>query len=123
MKHLLPELERHAWRLGAALGAFTQAVLDVATICAFSPPVVSGESDVDELIEAALAHAKFLRQNADTDNDYGARATEAEADRWEGLARAAQNELRSFVGTVAEAARGQLGATSDGRRHSDDYFA
>ena len=23
MKHLLPELERYAWRLGAALGAFT----------------------------------------------------------------------------------------------------
>jgi len=108
MKHLLPELERHAWRLGAALGAFTQAVLDVATICAFSPPVVSGESDVDELIEAALAHAKFLRQNADTDNDYGARATEAEAERWERLAHAAQNELRSFVGTLADAATGDL---------------
>ena len=63
---------------------------------------------MDELIEAALAHAKFLRQNADTDNDYGARATEAEADRWEGLARAAQNELRSFVGTVADAVGGDL---------------
>ena len=70
--------------------------------------MVSGESDVDELIEAALAHAKFLRQNADTDNDYGARATEAEADRWEGLARTAQNELRSFVGTLADAAAGDL---------------
>ena len=64
--------------------------------------MVSGESDVDELIKAALAHAKFLRQSADTDNDYGAHATEAEADRWEGLARAAQNELRAFVGTVAD---------------------
>ena len=63
---------------------------------------------MDELIQAALAHAKFLRQNADTDNDYGARATEAEADSWEGLARAAQNELQSFVGTVAEAVRGDV---------------
>ena len=67
-----------------------------------------GESDVDELIQAALAHAKFLRQSADTGDDYGARATEAEADRWEGLARAAQNELRSFVGTLADAAAGDL---------------
>ena len=57
---------------------------------------------MEELIQAALAHATFLRQSADTGDDYGARATEAEAERWEGLARAAQNELRSFVGTVAD---------------------
>jgi len=63
---------------------------------------------VDELIQAALAHARFLRESANTGDDYGARATEAEAERWEGLARAAQNELRSFVGTVAEAARGDV---------------
>ena len=74
----------------------------------FSAGGERGESNVDELIEAALAHAKFLRQNADTDNDYGARATEAEAERWERLAHAAQNELRSFVGTVADAATGDL---------------
>ena len=57
---------------------------------------------MDELIQAALAHATFLRQSADTGDDYGARATDAEAERWERLARAAQNELRSFVGTVAD---------------------
>jgi len=39
-----------------------------------------------------------------TGDDYGASATEAEAERWERLANAAQNELRSFVGTVADAA-------------------
>jgi hypothetical protein len=49
-----------------------------------------GERDVDESIEAALAHPKFLRQSANTGDDYGARATEAEAERWEGLARLAQ---------------------------------
>jgi hypothetical protein len=63
---------------------------------------------VDELIEAALAHAEFLRQSAMTGDDYGARATEAEAERWERLARAAQNELRSLVRTVADAATGDL---------------
>ena len=61
-----------------------------------------------ELIEAALAHARFLRQSAMTGDDYGARATEAEAERWERLAQAAQNELRSFAGTTADAARGDL---------------
>jgi hypothetical protein len=60
-----------------------------------------GESDVDELIQAALAHARFLRESANTGDDYGARASEAEAERWEGLARAAQNKLRSFVGMIA----------------------
>jgi hypothetical protein len=57
---------------------------------------------VDELIQAALAHATFLRQSADTGDDYGARATDTEAERWERLARAAQNELRSFMGTAAD---------------------
>jgi hypothetical protein len=58
---------------------------------------------VDELIQAALAHSKFLRQSADTGDDYGARATEAEAEHWERLARAAQSEalaLRSVAPTV-----------------------
>jgi hypothetical protein len=63
---------------------------------------------MDELIQAALAHPKFLRQSATTGDDYGARATEAEAVRWERLAQAAQNELRSLVGTAADAARGDL---------------
>jgi hypothetical protein len=63
---------------------------------------------VDELIQAALAHATFLRQSAVTGDDCGARATEAEAERWERLAQAAQNELRSFAGTAADAAGGDL---------------
>ena len=63
---------------------------------------------MDELIEAALAHAKFLRESANTGDGRGARVTEAEAERWERLAHAVQNELRSFVGTVADAARGDL---------------
>jgi hypothetical protein len=57
-----------------------------------------GESDVDELIRAALAHAEFLRQSAMTGDDYGARATEAEAERWERLAQAAQSEVRTLRG-------------------------
>ena len=63
---------------------------------------------MDELIEAALAHARFLRQSATTGDDCGARATEAEAERWKRLAQAAQNELRSFMGTAAGAAGGDL---------------
>jgi hypothetical protein len=35
------------------------------------------------LIEAALAHAKFLRESANMGDDYDARAAEAEAERWE----------------------------------------
>jgi catalase (peroxidase I) len=53
--------------------------------------VVNGESDVDELIQAALAHTKSLRQSANTGDDRGARVTEAEAERWERLAHAAQS--------------------------------
>ena len=63
---------------------------------------------MDEVIQAALAHAKFLRESANTGDGRGARVTEAEAERWERLARAAQNELRSFVGTVADAVGGDL---------------
>jgi hypothetical protein len=74
---------------------------------------------VDELIEAALAHAEFLRQSATTGDDYGARATEAEAERWEWLAmRRRMNCALSW-----ERRQMQLGATSDGLRHSDDYLA
>jgi hypothetical protein len=74
---------------------------------------------VDELIEAALAHAKFLRQSAMTGDDYGARATEAEAERWERLAM----RRRMNCDPSWELRQMQLRATSDGRRHSDDYFA
>jgi hypothetical protein len=49
---------------------------------------------MEQLIEAALAHARLLRQGANAADGYGARVTEAEADRWEALARAAQDELR-----------------------------
>ena len=45
-----------------------------------------------QLIEAALAHAKHLRDGAYAADDYGARATIAEAERWERLANDAQNE-------------------------------
>ena len=57
--------------------------------------VVGRESDVDELIKAALAHAEFLRHSALTGDDYRARATEAEAERWERLAQAARLEVNS----------------------------
>ena len=49
---------------------------------------------MEHLIEAALAQAKYPRDCAKTGDDYGARATEAEADRWEALASTAQDELR-----------------------------
>ena len=45
---------------------------------------------MEQLIEAALAHATFLRQSALTGDDYGARATEAEAERWDGSPKRAE---------------------------------
>jgi len=50
---------------------------------------------VQELIEAALAHAKFLRDGANAADGYGARATVEDAERWERLSTAAQNEART----------------------------
>jgi hypothetical protein len=52
---------------------------------------------MEQLIEAAFAHAKELHQGALAADDY-ARATEAEAERWERLATAAQNEARLLRG-------------------------
>jgi hypothetical protein len=49
-----------------------------------------------KLIEAALEHARQLREGADAADDHGARATIEEAERWEGLARTAQAELSSL---------------------------
>ena len=45
---------------------------------------------------AAPAHAKHLRESAKGDDDYGVRATEVEAQRWEQLAAAAQAELSAY---------------------------
>ena len=48
--------------------------------------------------EAALAHAQGLREEAEMDGShYGARATIAEAERWEALARAARDELAALI--------------------------
>jgi hypothetical protein len=52
--------------------------------------------DVEQLIEAALAHAKHLRESANGADDYGARVTEEGAERWERLASAAQDELSAL---------------------------
>jgi hypothetical protein len=49
---------------------------------------------MEQLIKAAFAHAGLLRQGANAADGYGARATEAETERWERLARTAQDELR-----------------------------
>jgi hypothetical protein len=51
---------------------------------------------MEELIEAALAHAIHLRDNSVCDDDYGARAAIEEAERWEALARAARDELSAL---------------------------
>ena len=48
---------------------------------------------MEELIEAALAHAKALRDGANAADGYGARATAEEAERWERLASAARDQL------------------------------
>jgi hypothetical protein len=66
--------------------------LDVATI---SRSFRLGElgADMEQLIEAALAHTKALRDGAGAADDYGGRATEEEAQRWEQLAAAARAEV------------------------------
>jgi hypothetical protein len=51
------------------------------------------EEKMEQLIEAALAHVKALRGGAGAADDYGPRATEEEAQRWERLAAAARAEL------------------------------
>jgi hypothetical protein len=48
---------------------------------------------MEQLIEAALEHAKQLRQGANAADGRGARVTIEEAERWERLATAAQAEL------------------------------
>jgi hypothetical protein len=48
---------------------------------------------MEQLIDATLAHAKFLRKSARADDDYIARAVEREAERWEALAATARAEL------------------------------
>jgi hypothetical protein len=49
---------------------------------------------MEKLIEAARVYAIELRENATMDgSSYGARATEAEAERWEQLAATAEAEL------------------------------
>jgi hypothetical protein len=51
------------------------------------------ESGTEQLIGAALIHAKTLRDGANAADDYGARAIEEEAERWERLAATARAEL------------------------------
>ena len=49
---------------------------------------------INALIEAALAHAADLRKRAESATDeYSARTTIAEAERWEKLAAEASNAL------------------------------
>jgi hypothetical protein len=55
---------------------------------------MSEASTTEQLIKAAQAHAKHLRDNAAVfGDDYGAEATKEEAERWERLATAAVAEL------------------------------
>jgi hypothetical protein len=50
------------------------------------------ENEMEDLIDAAMALANALRNGANRGDRYGARATEAEAERWNGLAlRRGQN--------------------------------
>jgi hypothetical protein len=56
----------------------------------------SGGVEMEQLIEAALAHAKHLRECAKGDADYGARVTEADAERGERLAMDARLEVNSI---------------------------
>jgi hypothetical protein len=49
-------------------------------------------SAMDQLIEAAMGHAKTLR-DAGSANDHGAQSAEKEAKRWEWLAVMARTEL------------------------------
>jgi hypothetical protein len=48
---------------------------------------------MEKLIEAALVHARQLRNGADAADDHGARPRSRKLKRWEKLARAAQDEL------------------------------
>jgi hypothetical protein len=48
---------------------------------------------------AALAHARHLRESIKSDDDYGARVTEAEAERWD-RAREGLRSLKSRAGAV-----------------------
>jgi hypothetical protein len=50
---------------------------------------------MEQLIHAALAHARFLRKGAKAGDDCIARAAEKEAERWEALAAIARAELES----------------------------
>lgn len=47
--------------------------LDVAMMSGFFGLANMGGSELEQLIEAALAHAKHLRESANGDDDYGAR--------------------------------------------------
>jgi hypothetical protein len=53
---------------------------------------------MEKLIEAALAHARYLREYADNSDDCCARPNEAEAKRWERLAATAQTEVAQWRG-------------------------
>jgi hypothetical protein len=53
---------------------------------------------MEQLIAAALAHANYLRECANKGDDYGKRAAEAEANRWERLAAIAQSEVAHWRG-------------------------
>jgi hypothetical protein len=56
----------------------------------------AGGAEMEQLIEAALAHAKQLRQGAYAADGRGALVTIKEAERWERLATAAQAELSAL---------------------------
>jgi hypothetical protein len=53
---------------------------------------------MEQLIAAALAHAKYLRECANTGDHYGTPAGEAEANRWERLAAIARSEVAHWRG-------------------------
>ena len=54
---------------------------------------MSEASKIEQLIKAARAHAQHLRNNAGVGDDYGAQATEEEAEQWERLAAEAEAEV------------------------------
>jgi hypothetical protein len=53
---------------------------------------------MEQLIAAALAHAKYLRERANKGDHHGARTAESEANRWERLAAIAQTEVAHWRG-------------------------
>jgi hypothetical protein len=53
---------------------------------------------MEQLIAAALAHAKHLRECANKGDDYNTGAAEGEANRWERLATTAQIEVAHLRG-------------------------